>query len=166
MRRPDHELELPECWSRPTPDLQRTLFSEATDQVLASLKVSRDDVLRWQANGWISFSIDEMDGLDWPHANEIEFVRNVARSGLLIAQINSLLELLPKPFRFSCPAVAYHFIFGWVVPTRDDPFDVIEANLDDWLDDLAEQGDAKRLQQIAEKITAQIEELDSKMEPE
>ena len=166
MRMPQHEVRLPDGWCRPVPDFQSTFFAEAADQVLASLKVSRDEVRRWRAHGWISFEIDKLETLDQPYANEIEFVRNVARSGLLDAQIDSLLESLPKPYRFSPENVAYHFTFGWVVPTQDDPFDVVEANLDDWLEDLAERGNATRLQEIAEKIAGHLEELDSEVESE
>lgn len=162
MNRPGDDIALPECWSRPTPDVQRTLFSDATDQVLAALKVSRDDVKRWQSHGWISFDIDKTDSLDWSHGSEIEFVRNIARSGLLDAQIDSLLESLPKPYRFSSQDIAYHFTLGWVAPTRDDPFDVIENNLNDWIDDLAERREVQRLEQIAE----QLEELGSEEESE
>jgi len=151
--------ELPECWSRPYPDFQRTLFAEATDQALAALKVSRDDVRRWQSLGWISFDVDGMDCLDWPHTSEIQFVRNIARSGLLDAQVSALVENLPKPFRFDNEEVAYHFTHGWVVPTRHDPYEVIEKNLHEWLDELAERKAKQRLTQLAATIAEKLEEI-------
>lgn len=159
MNAHNSNAELPECWSRPYPDSQRTLFAEATDQALAALKVSRDDVRRWQALGWISFDVDEMDCIDWPYISEIEFVRNIARSGLLDAQVSALVENLPKPFRFVRQEVAYHFIYGWVVPTRHDPYDVIEENLHEWIDDLAEREDVQRLTQLAARIAEKLEEI-------
>jgi hypothetical protein len=166
MRIPRYDPELPKCWERPTSDLQAYLFGDSTEDVLATLKVSRDDVKRWKAKGWVSFNIDEMDSLDWAYSHEIEFVRDVARSGLLDAQIDSLLEPLPKPYRFSPHDTAYSFVFGWVVPARDDPFEVIENNLDDWIGDLADRGDLDRLQQIADKIAEQIEALQTEEDTE
>lgn len=145
MNRLNQDIELLWYWSRPTPDMQSTLFSDPIDQVLASLQVSRDDVKRWQAKGWISFDIDDMNVLDWTHFSEIEFIRNIARSGLLDAQLNSLLKELPKPYRFKREKIAYHFTSGWVVSTVDD----LDKMVQRYIASLYENGETEQLQDLA-----------------
>ena len=40
---------------------------------------------------------------------------------------------------------------------KDDPFDVIKEGLDDWLTNLADEGDQNRLAQVAERIAGLME---------
>ena len=130
-----------------------------TDEVLVDLSVSRDDVRRWQKNGWISFDVDSENELDLPYSWEIEFVRNLARSGLSDPQVSRFLTDLPKPYRFKPETVAYHLIYGWVCPCQDDPDDVISENLDDWLSSLAESRQLGRLQTLRDRIDELLENL-------
>src|SRR5688572_18431709 len=91
---------LPDCLVRPYPDLlgQAYLFLQSTDEALAELKVSRDEVRHWQSKNWISFDIDALSKVDDPLICEIRFVRNLARSGLSDALINQFLKGLPTPY--------------------------------------------------------------------
>ncbi len=161
-----HDPELPRCWERPWPELQSCLFSDPTDQVLANLKVSRDEVKRWRERSWVSFDIDETDALDWFRSGEIEFVRDVARSGLLDAQINELFASLPTPYRFAPQTLAYNFAYGWVVPSSDAPFEVIETNVAHWLEHLAEKHDIERLEELSDSIARHLELIQAEEEGE
>lgn len=161
--------ELPKCWERPwpEPELQACLFGDdPTDQVLANLKVSRDEVKRWQEKSWVSFDIDETDTLDRFHSGELEFVRDVARSGLLDAQINALFASLPTPYRFSPETLAYSFAYGWVVPSKDSPYELIEANVTDWLENLAEEHEIERLEKLSDTIARHLDAIRSEEEEE
>jgi hypothetical protein len=153
---------LPRHWERPHQHdyLQRTLFSRPTLEALAEMKVSPDDLLRWHSMGWISFNLKETDVIEQPQEDEVRFVRNLARSGLSDAQINHLLQELPKPYSFYGEP-AFHFEYGWIVPSvpsREDPFDVVSENVDDWLEDLANDGKTARLEELASKINELLDQ--------
>ena len=148
---------IPDPWYRPHPEMQSHLFGERVEDVLASTHVSRDDLRRWLERGWISFDVDELDEVQMPLVWEIEFVRNVARSGLSDAQINEFLFNLEKPYRFNPEFVAFHFSFGWVCPQRHDPDDVVEEHLDEWLDSLADSEEFDRLEKLQDQIARLLE---------
>ena len=90
---------------------------------------------------------------------EVQFVRNLALSGLADFQIAQLLEGLPKPYSFDPRYVAFHFGYGWVVPFQQDPFDVIEAHLTDWIEELGARQNIRRLEEVRSLVEAQIESL-------
>src|ERR1035437_625351 len=104
--------QLPSGWCRPSKNDQPTLFPHATDEVLQSLDVSRGDMRRLRELGWVSFDVDAAPQLDEPEVCEISFVRNIARSGLSISQINECLAGLPKPYRYDPTNTTYHFAHG------------------------------------------------------
>lgn len=139
-------------------DHQVTLFREPINEILAELHVSTDDVRRWMACGWISFDIDDIETLDMPYRWEVEFVRNIALAGLNDAQLDEILRPLPKPYRFPPDAVAYHFLHGWVRPAHPDIAQIIEEELDGWLESLANNQDLGQLQLIHDRISDLIEE--------
>jgi len=58
--------KLPDCWCRPHPEMQPHLFGEPVGNVLASTRVSRDDLRCWKESGWISFDVDELDEVQMP----------------------------------------------------------------------------------------------------
>lgn len=149
---------IPDSWCSPHPEVQLQLFGERVEDVLASTHVSRDDLRRWRESGWISFDVDELNEVQMPLVWEIEFVRNVARSGLSNAQISEFLLNLEKPYRFNPELVAFHFSFGWVCPQQHDPDDVVEQHLDEWLYSLAENGDFNRLEQLQDRVFLLLED--------
>ncbi len=149
--------KLLDCWARPFPDCQPTLFQEEVEEVLAELRVTESDLRRWHRRGWISFEVDDMDKLDGPHCREIEFVRSVVSSGLGDELVSRLFEGLPKPYSFHPQYVAYNFLYGWVVPVRDDPFDVVDENVSDWIEQLGAENSLGRLEQLKSLIDDQIE---------
>ena len=147
-------------WCRPSPDTQPRLFHVSVTEGLAELRVSRDEVRRWQQQGWISFDIQAMIQLEDQDRWEIEFVRDIARSGLSDSQIEELFVNLPKPYRFNPICVAYHFGFGWVKVHRDDPFNVVEENVIEWIERFDDQNDLHQLNEIRDKITEQIKAIE------
>ena len=162
--RHDHLNDLPYDWSRPTPDCQRTLFRLQKAEALSELRVTENDICRWHARGWISFDVDAMQELDQPDQWEVEFVRGLALSGLADVQITQLLEGLDKPYSFDPSQIAYHFKYGWVRPCREDPFEVIEDNFTDWIEDLAEEEELSKLEELASLVVEQIESLTDRSE--
>ena len=89
---------------------------------------------------------------------EIEFVRNISRSGLSDCQINELLRELPKPLKYDPAKTAYHFDYGWVTPL-DYHFDIVDRHVSDWIEELGGEGDRARLQQLMSEITEQIDAI-------
>jgi len=168
QRRPDREFaghELPDGWLRPQPNNQATLFPGPTDEVLAALGVSRGDVRKWRDLGWISFDIDAMERLDEPDEWELTFVRNLAQSPLSIRQIEELLAGLPRPLRYDPVKTVFHFKYGWVAPYQEDPFEVVDREVEDWIENLREEGDTARLLELAE-LTHQVISRDDSEESE
>ena len=148
-----------EFWAQPFSDKQGRLFAQSTDEAFAQLQVSKDDVQRWQQQDWISFDVNEMVELDEADCWEIEFVRDIIRSGLSDAQIEEFLSKLEKPYRFDPSKIAFNFSIGWRTLRNYDNFEFIDENVSDWITKLGEDQDIARLREIAAQITEQIEEL-------
>lgn len=152
-------IDLPDCWSRPFPVLksshvQRLLFDDSEDEVkaealLAEIKVSTSDMERWHGNGWISYRLQDLDHLSEQEENEIRFIAPIARSGLSDFQIGQLLKELRAPYAYA-DDVAYNFKYGWVTPPPH--YDIVSANVDGWLEQLAEEDDTERLLELGNKI--------------
>ena len=159
---------LPSWFERPVPDAetskQRCLFTTTLHKELACLRVSADEVVRWQGQGWVSVDASadsEIDQFNDPKIREIAFVRDVVRSGLSDAQIDWLLSQLPKPYAFDPSRIAYSFMYGWVAvsweeepePDELDPDELVEAHLETWLEGL----DESRLRELRAHIANLIE---------
>lgn len=152
----DRNHALPPWFTRPLPvsDWQRNLFQTDLRTVLVRLQVSVDEIARWHAKEWLSFDgadnlvIDEFRD---PRIWELTIVRDIVRSGLSDAQVEYLLDQLPKPLAFDPDSLAFSFRHGWVevsLPADPDPEEVIEEHLDSWLDDL----DEDRLRELHARI--------------
>ena len=154
--------ELPRIWIRPIPhNQQMTLFASPVEEALANLKISTDEVHRWQKQGWISFEIDSATSLDEDGKWELEFVRNIARSGLSDQQISAFLKELPKPFSYDPLRTAYSFAYGWVqVPQMREPSEIIEEHLYSWIDEQVEEGHLEELQKLAEVLAEHLKTED------
>ncbi|MGI6418468.1 MAG: hypothetical protein ACOX1P_22700 [Thermoguttaceae bacterium] len=160
--REDNERRFPPWFEYPCPtrDRQRRLFGSDLHAVLVRLQISSDEVARWHAKGWLSFRDLEDSPIDEfrdPRVWELTIVRDIVRSGLADAQIECLLDNLPKPFAFDPDSLAFSFRHGWVeVVLRRfrDPDDVVEEHLDSWLDDC----DEDRLRELKERIEELLEQ--------
>lgn len=151
--------KLPQCWTRPVRAEHKTqglLFRPTVDEVLNEEMVTTSDLRRWKRNGWLSIDIDQVEHLDLIQENEIRFIRQLVMSGLGDSFIDRLLSELPSPCRYEPDSIAYHFEFGWVTPTRDSPFEIIEDNIDEWLSSLSEA----RLLGLSKKIEECLDELE------
>ena len=151
---------LPKCWQRPSKDCQPTFFSEPVEEMLAELRVSRDDLRRWKQQGWLSFDVDAADRIDLPQEKEIRFLRHLVLAGLGICQIERLLTGLPMPYCYDLDSTAYHYAHGWVTPATEKPFDVVDAQVEEWLSHLADNGDVGRLKELADEIAEHIESME------
>lgn len=147
---------------KPASELQPTLFPEELPAVLARLRVSEDDLARWHEQRWVSFGPKRSEPLEPWDVHQIQFVRDVVRSGLSDAQIERLFSDLPRPMTFDPDAVAFSFSLGWVLArSAPEPDEVVEAHLDVWLKGLVEAGDKDRLIELRSRIDellAQVEE--------
>jgi hypothetical protein len=161
--RENDERRLPPWFDRPRPggqDGQLSLFRTDLRTTLARLQISPDETARWYANAWLSFDASdnaEIDEFRDPRVWELTIVRDIVRSGLADAQIERLLDKLPKPFAFDPDSLAFSFRHGWVeVVLRRfrDPDDVVEEHLDSWLDDC----DEERLRELKERIEGLLEQ--------
>ena len=72
---------LPHWFTRPSPayEMQRTLFPEEPTTVLAALRVSDDELARWNAKRWVSFGPQRIERMEPWHVHEVQFVRDVVR---------------------------------------------------------------------------------------
>ena len=149
---------LPLGMERPQPitSHQGCLFRISLADALVRLCVSPDDLRRWHERGWLSFDgsmNEELDEFDDPRVFEIQVVRDIVRSGLTDAQIESLLSQLPKPFAFNPDRLAFSFRHGWVhvAPPLEipEPSEVIEEHLDEWM----AQCDEETLENLRERVT-------------
>jgi len=61
---------------------QGFLFRVPVDELLARLRVSRDDARRWNVLGWLSFDVDDHTELEPPLEWELEFIQSLARPRL------------------------------------------------------------------------------------
>lgn len=153
---------LPHWFTKPGPasDEQRTLFPEEPSVVLATLDVSEDELARWHARHWVSFGPERTERLEPWDVHEIQFVRDVVRSGLSDADIARLFGELPRPMNFDPTAVAYSFTLGWVAAKTErtpEPSEVVDEHLDAWLEELAEAGDKARLLELRDRIGELLE---------
>ena len=149
--------QLPPWFCRPEPErgAQHSLFTDNLAEVLANFQVSVDELNRWHENGWISFGSEFHEGLESWHVNEIRFVRDVVRSGLSDAYVRFLFDQLPRPMDFDPASIAYSFSLGWVEadsPSEPDPDEIISEHVEEWLGNLAEEGDVERLIELKEYI--------------
>ncbi len=159
------ESKCPEWFERPSPKIdherprQMTLFRALLHNQLAVLRVSTDELLRWIDKGWVSdtcLTVKEVDLIDDPTLLEIEFVRDVVRSGFSDAQIECLFGELPKPYAYDPRCVTFSFRYGWVSPAfvrEPEPECVIDEHLDAWL----KHQDKKVLLGLLDRVTAIIE---------
>jgi len=128
---------LPRCWTRPRQRYRRQacLFAEPRNVGLASLFVSEDEIRRWHEAGWISEQAVTGELLHDYLVEEIEFIRDITRSGLSDGQISSLLRALGHgEFSYNGNEVAYSFRHGWVQiaePERPDFIEFISECADD-----------------------------------
>lgn len=148
---------LPAWFERPTPQLgvQPTLFPEDIHDVLARLKVSPDELGRWHQLEWMSFDATSAERLEPAQFDELVFVRDVVRSGLSDAVLRILFEQLPRPLAADPDRITYSFTHGWVQPvltSEPDPGELVDANVDAWFEQLAEEGQMGRLIELRARI--------------
>jgi len=150
--------DLPSWFVRPQScePSQRSLLTTGTGWELAGLGISSADVRSWQERGWIgeppaegtAFHVDED-----PALFQFILVRDLTRAGLSDAQISDFLADLPRPLSFDPRSIAFSFRYGWVEPANPPTIrEVIDENVLEWLEDCADDGEFKRLEQIATRI--------------
>ena len=122
-------------WRSPTKECQLTFFPVDEPTALAEAGVSCDDLKRWTEAGWLSGDLLQGRKYDNPQLLELAFIRDIARSGLSDAQINSLLAQLSKPYYYDSYTIAYSFLYGWVRL----PIFFEEKQIHEILDDFIEQ---------------------------
>lgn len=150
----DNSDELPRWFKRPRPVeiFQRSLFIITLKDALVRLRISEDELSRWNSKGWVSSdgSVDlQLNEYDDPLIFKLTFVRDIVRSGLSDSQIEYILDQLPKPLAFNPDRIAYSFKYGWVETVPAElPEDIIEEYIDSWLEEI----DAERLQELQERI--------------
>lgn len=134
---------------------QPSLFTDDVPSVLAELRVSVDALERWHRQGWLSFGPARRDPLEPQDVNEVRFVRDVVQSGLSEAHIAYLLDQLPRPLNFNPEEVAYSFSLGWVAAAHEpecDTDEIVDVRVQEWLDQLADNGDLARLTELRDRI--------------
>lgn len=149
---------LPRCWKRPRQRDrgQACLFADPRDVGLASLSVSEDEIRRWHEAGWISEQAVTGELLHDNLVEEIEFVRDIARSGLSDGQISSLLRNLGHDeFSYNGHEVAYSFRYGWVQVAEPERPDFAEPERPDFIEFISECADDEDAVSLEELLRAE-----------
>jgi hypothetical protein len=101
----------------------------------------------------VSFDIMKAPTVETSQINEIVFVRDLVRSGLPDAYIKMLFDKLPKPFAYDPKRIAWSFSLGWVLAvSQSDPLENVGPCLNEWLEQLAEDGKRVMLYELRDKI--------------
>jgi len=133
--------------------LEPSLFQDSVDECLTMLHLHRQELRDWLQIGWLSFDIDKVKKIDDPEWTELCFVRDVAKSGLSDAAISKLFKSLEKPYAYPPLHTAYNFALGWVQVTDPPHYkQVIEQHIDQWIEDLADEGKEDRLRELRDRI--------------
>lgn len=159
------QSDLPRWFIRPSPTTcqQRSLFRYPLNVVLARLRISTDDLARWHSNGWLSFDGSdtmEVDDFEDPRVWELDIVREIVRSGLGDAQIELLMNQLPKPCAVDPERLAFSFRHGWVeavLSDEPDPGEIIDDHLDSWLEDCGRE----RLEELQARLGELLDDFDN-----
>jgi hypothetical protein len=152
----DENKTLPSWFKKPDPDILRQIcifnFNPKLNEISIEYQVSIDEMKRWHDKGWLSFSPDEKEEINDPDLFEIRFVRDVVRSGLSDACVEKLFSQLSKPYSYNPDRIAYSFSLGWVEYTESyeeiDYAEVIEDHLEEWLDEISEEEDQGKLNNL------------------
>ena len=153
--------DLPTWFRAPLPphSMQRSLFPEKLQDCRTRLGLDATELHRWRALGWLSFDPDALPTLEEHQAWEVEFLRAVTRSELPASSTQALLSALPRPFHYDPRRLTYSLAFGWVEAVEpQDPEDVIETHLDEWLDQLAGAEEYETLRTLGSKIAGLLKE--------
>lgn len=132
---------------------QLSLFPDTLSEVMAQLRINIDELDRWYEKKWLSFNPQSIEEIEMPLTREITFIRDIVRSGLSDAYIEQLFSQLPRPLRYDPHKIAYSFNLGWVEAFNPDPSQIIEDNLESWLDDLIDYGDPDKLEHVTSLLT-------------
>ena len=156
-------MPLPSWFVRPFAiQPQGSLFAEDNiDQVLAELRISRDEIQAWQERGWLGFDPEQARSLEPEHIGALIYIRNACRSGIPSAVLDQMLKALPEGYLPDANRLAYSFVFGWVeCAPPQDPHEVVNENLDFWMEGLAEDGEFDRLKDVAERIDGLLKQYE------
>ena len=145
---------------RPTQvSTQLSLFPRGRDETLAKVRVSLDDMTRWQQIGWLSYETAALETLEDDQIAEMVFIRDIARSGLPDSLITEMLGDLERPYAYPPTTTAYSFAHGWVEVAFPDMDEMMDQHLEDWVQEKVLQGDEERLAEASAHIIFALAEL-------
>lgn len=152
---------LPAWYSKPeVPSIrQGSLFREEFRCALIELEISTDQARRWHEAGLLSFPFELDSELEPYQVWELVNLRDLYRSGLCDFDIQVVLQKLPKPYQHDPERLAYSFSHGLVLAdpyNEPDPSEVIEENIEEWLESL----EVSALQSWKQRIIAKIADLE------
>lgn len=132
------------------------------DEHLFELRVSEDDLDRWRRNGWIEFhEPPHCPTTEHPLIRRIEFVRDLARSGLHDSHVTRLLAALGAGGAPDIARVAFSFRYGWVEVVEVEDSEIIEEWLaaggeDEVLDAWIETAEPDLLEEMRRRIEEEL----------
>lgn len=138
---------------------QLSLFPRGRDETLAKVRVSLDDLARWQQIGWLSFDAAAQETLEDDRIAEMVFIRDIARSGLPDSLITEMLGELDRPYAYPPATTAYSFAHGWVEVAFPDMDEMMDQHLEDWVQEKQIMGDEERLASASSHIMLALAEL-------
>ncbi len=142
---------------RPNPYSQTpTLFPVGLERFVVEMRVSADEMLRWQQMGWLSFNPYEMDAFDWGEGVEVQFVKGLARSGMSDDRISDVLASLSRPYRYYLSTTFFSFAENCWVMLPAKP----ELSMDDEIETLIRNQDWEALREIQSRIEDALSEED------
>lgn len=146
-----------------------TLFQQSLGELLSSAGISHESALKWKSLGWISFDVNPGGHYDEHHFHEFKFIKSLVDSGLGEIMIQHLLARLERPYSYDAKSIAYSFERAAWVRVYENPgiddldqsqaIEVVETCWESWIDALAESGERRSLQEIADRVSAALDSL-------
>ena len=159
---PNHRAETQQKWLR----------LNASDLLLTELSISSDEFERWIKQGWVPSDIGEQTMFTEPERFQIQFVRDIVRSGLMDSQITLLIEKIEHGIEMRPGELAYSFSEGWVaIPKQRNAEDVVaefviaygwEATWELTIEAMENYGDVDSLEDLRERLDHIISRFDDK----
>jgi hypothetical protein len=144
---------------------QRTLFSleEYSANPRSPRDISEKIGLNWLAvqglyrDGWLSFDPTVVTLLDASQEAELRFVGGLVAAGCDEGMLGRLLSGLTKPYAYRLERIYYDWeTQSWMlVPTHDE----LKQNFGKWVDELADSGELRKLQELSDRVAGSINEL-------
>lgn len=143
--------------------IQPSLFKQSSDDFVTDMRVSIDEMKRWQENEWLSFDPVMLREFDEKERIEVLFIKSVVRFGLSDSMVNRILSGLDKPYCYDPKETFFSFEREmWItLPPEPDPIDTVSEGVES----LIESEEWEELTSLKDRISECLENNDHAANP-